>query len=113
MGNAPVLQIRRMLREQSSRQVSLGYFTVQLIGFLLWIAYGLIAGILALVILNAIALLVGLAVIIVPFVSVAQPRNHGCHLTSKREANASLGTHSSAAWRGGVRAPSARRTVAG
>jgi uncharacterized protein with PQ loop repeat len=65
MGIAPVLQIRRMLREQSSRQVSLGYFTVLLIGFLLWIAYGLVAGIPALVIPNAIALLVGLAVIIV------------------------------------------------
>ncbi len=34
MGIAPVLQIRRMLREQSSRQVSVGYFIVLLIGFL-------------------------------------------------------------------------------
>jgi uncharacterized protein with PQ loop repeat len=39
MGIAPVLQIRRMLREQSSRDVSLGYFMVLLTGFLLWIAY--------------------------------------------------------------------------
>src|SRR5262249_45984225 len=64
MGIAPVLQIRRMLREQSSRQVSVGYFTVLLIGFLLWIAYGAAAGILALVIPNTVALLVGATVIV-------------------------------------------------
>lgn len=59
MGIAPVLQIRRMLREQSSREVSVGYFTILLIGFLLWIAYGAAAGILALVIPNTVAVLVG------------------------------------------------------
>lgn len=64
-GIAPVLQIRRMLREQSSRQVSVGYFMVLLIGFLLWIACGAAAGILALVIPNTVALLVGATVIIV------------------------------------------------
>ena len=37
MGISPVLQIRRMLREHSSREVSLGYFAVLLIGFVLWI----------------------------------------------------------------------------
>jgi MtN3 and saliva related transmembrane protein len=65
MGIAPVLQIRRMLREQSSRGVSIGYFAVLLVGFLLWIAYGAAAGIPALVIPNTIALLVGTGVIIV------------------------------------------------
>src|SRR5215475_2669392 len=65
MGIAPLLQIRRMLREQSSRQVSVGYFMVLLIGFLLWIAYGAAAGIPALVIPNIVALLVGATVIIV------------------------------------------------
>jgi len=65
MGIAPVLQIRRMLREQSSRQVSLGYFTVLLIGFLLWISYGAVAGIPALVIPNIVALLTAGAVIVV------------------------------------------------
>ena len=65
MGVAPLLQIRRMLREQSSRDVSLGYFTILLVGFLLWIAYGAAAGIPALVIPNAVALLVGTVVIIV------------------------------------------------
>jgi MtN3 and saliva related transmembrane protein len=65
MGISPVLQIRRMLRAQSSREVSVAYFTVLLIGFLLWIAYGVTAGILALVIPNTVALLVGTTVIIV------------------------------------------------
>jgi MtN3 and saliva related transmembrane protein len=65
MGIAPVLQIRRMLRERSSRDVSLGYFTILLFGFLLWIAYGLAAGNPALVIPNSVALLVGAALVIV------------------------------------------------
>jgi MtN3 and saliva related transmembrane protein len=65
MGLAPVLQIRRMLREQSSRDVSIGYFMILLIGFLLWICYGTAAAIPALVIPNAVALLVDAAVIIV------------------------------------------------
>jgi uncharacterized protein with PQ loop repeat len=65
MGVAPVLQIRRMLREQSSRDVSVGYFTILLVGFLLWIAYGAVAGILALVVPNIVAMLVGTAVIVV------------------------------------------------
>jgi len=45
--------------------VSLGYFTILPIGFLLWIAYGLAAGIPALVIPNGVALLVAVAVGIV------------------------------------------------
>ena len=65
MGVAPLLQIRRMLRERSSRDVSVGYFTILLVGFLLWIAYGAAAGIPALVIPNIVALLVGTVVIIV------------------------------------------------
>ena len=64
MGLAPLLQVRRMLRQRSSREVSLGYFSILLIGFLLWIAYGAAAGIMALVIPNAVASLVGSAVII-------------------------------------------------
>jgi MtN3 and saliva related transmembrane protein len=65
MALAPVLQIRRMLRERSSRDVSLGYFVVLLIGFLLWIAYGAAAGNLFLVIPNSVALLVGMTLVIV------------------------------------------------
>lgn len=65
MGIAPALQIRRMFLTRSSREVSVGYFTILLAGFLLWIAYGTVAGIPALVIPNIVASLTGAAVIIV------------------------------------------------
>jgi MtN3 and saliva related transmembrane protein len=65
MGIAPLLQIRRMLRERSSRDVSLGYFTILLAGFLLWISYGIAASNLVLVIPNSVALLVGVALVMV------------------------------------------------
>jgi uncharacterized protein with PQ loop repeat len=65
MGLAPLLQIRRMLCERSSRELSVGYFTILLIGFLLWISYGAVAGIPALVIPNTVALLTAAAVIVV------------------------------------------------
>jgi MtN3 and saliva related transmembrane protein len=73
MGVAPVLQIRRMLRQQSSRDVSVGYFTILLVGFLLWIAYGAAAGLLALVIPNTVALLVEIAVIVIALRLRRQP----------------------------------------
>ena len=65
MGIAPVLQIRNMLRQRSSREVSITYFAVLLVGFLLWIAYGAAAGLPALVIPNTVALLIGTTVVIV------------------------------------------------
>jgi MtN3 and saliva related transmembrane protein len=65
MGLAPVLQIRRMLRQRSAREVSLGYFAILLAGFLLWISYGIAAGNMWLVVPNGIALLTGLALITV------------------------------------------------
>ena len=65
MGIAPLLQIRRMLRERSSRAVSIAYFAILLVGFLLWIGYGAAAGLPALVIPNIVATLVGTAVIAV------------------------------------------------
>jgi MtN3 and saliva related transmembrane protein len=67
MGIAPLLQIRRMLRERSSRDVSIAYFAILLVGFLLWIGYGAAAGLPALVIPNIVATLVGTAVIAVAF----------------------------------------------
>ena len=65
MGLAPLLQIRRMLRERSSREVSLAYFAILLAGFLLWISYGIAAGNMWLVVPNSIALLVGLTLVVV------------------------------------------------
>ena len=65
MGIAPVLQIRRMLREGSSREVSLGYFMILLTGFLLWISYGISVGNMVLIVPNSVALLVGIALVII------------------------------------------------
>jgi uncharacterized protein with PQ loop repeat len=57
MGVSPVLQIRRMLRQRSSRDVSIGYFAVLLVGFVLWLSYGIAARNLALIVPNGVALL--------------------------------------------------------
>src|ERR1700722_14610057 len=65
MGIAPLLQIRRMLSERSSRAVSLGYFAILLVGFMLWILYGIAARLPSLVIPNCVALTVGSAVVVV------------------------------------------------
>ena len=65
MGLSPVLQIRRMLRQRSSREVSLAYFAILLAGFLLWISYGIASGNMWLVVPNSIALLVGLTLVVV------------------------------------------------
>jgi MtN3 and saliva related transmembrane protein len=65
MGISPILQIRRMLRQRSSRDVSIGYFAVLLVGFLLWISYGIAARNLALIVPNAVALLIGASTIAV------------------------------------------------
>jgi len=63
MGISPILQIRRMLRQRSSRDVSVGYFTILLVGFGLWISYGIAARNLALIVPNAVALLIGVSTI--------------------------------------------------
>jgi uncharacterized protein with PQ loop repeat len=72
MGVSPVLQIRRMLRQRSSRDVSIGYFAVLLVGFVLWLSYGIAARNLALIVPNGIALLVGASTI-----AVARQLGHG------------------------------------
>jgi len=63
MGLSPVLQIRRMLRQRSSRDVSVGYFTILLVGFVLWIGYGIASQNLALIVPNTVALLVGVSTV--------------------------------------------------
>jgi MtN3 and saliva related transmembrane protein len=74
MGLSPVLQIRSMLRQRSSREVSLGYFAILLAGFVLWISYGLAAGNMWLVVPNSIALLVGLNLVAVALRLRREPR---------------------------------------
>jgi MtN3 and saliva related transmembrane protein len=65
MGISPCLQIRRMLRQGSSRDVSVGYFVVLLVGFVLWIGYGIAARNLALIVPNGVALLVAVATVLI------------------------------------------------
>ena len=55
MAVSPGLQIRKMLVHRSSRQVSIAYFWVLLVGFTLWVAYGLTIENWFLVVPNAVA----------------------------------------------------------
>ena len=65
MAVAPLLQIRRMWARRSSRDVSMPYFAVLLPGFALWAAYGVARSDWALIVPNAVALVVGVTVILV------------------------------------------------
>lgn len=65
MGISPGLQIRRMLARGSSRDVSVSYYVVLMIGFVLWIGYGVAASNLALIVPNSVALLVAVGTVLV------------------------------------------------
>lgn len=65
MAISPTLQIRRILERRSSDDVSLRYFGVLLIGFILWFFYGISLGNAAIVIPNAVSLVVGVATVLV------------------------------------------------
>ena len=65
MGLSPVLQIRQMLQTRSSRDISVAYFMVLNVGFLLWLSYGLALGNLAVAIPNVVAFTVGATTIVV------------------------------------------------
>ena len=65
MALAPLLQIREIRRHQSSKSVSVAYQQVLLVGFVLWLAYGIAATNLALIVPNTVAALVSLATIMV------------------------------------------------
>ncbi len=65
MAISPMLQIRRMVRRRSSSDLSLSYIGVLLIGFTLWMAYGLSLGNWALIIPNGVAFTVGVATVLV------------------------------------------------
>lgn len=41
MALSPILQVREMRRRNSSEGVSIGYFAVLLVGFGLWVSYGI------------------------------------------------------------------------
>jgi MtN3 and saliva related transmembrane protein len=56
MGLSPLLQLRAVVRRRSSDDVSVGYLCVLLVGFVLWLAYGVALGNPALIISNVVAL---------------------------------------------------------
>jgi len=65
MALGPVLQIRKIIEHKSSRGISIGYFLILLVGFVLWLAYGVAASNLALIVPNAVAAVVIFATIVV------------------------------------------------
>jgi MtN3 and saliva related transmembrane protein len=65
MALSPVLQIRRILERRSSEDVSIGYFAVLIVGFVLWLGYGLSIDNMTLVVPNSVAFLVSVGTVIV------------------------------------------------
>ena len=65
MALSPVLQMRASLATRSSRSVSVAYQQVLLVGFVLWLAYGIAIENAALIIPNTIAAVVSAATIVV------------------------------------------------
>ena len=65
MALSPALQVRRIVELKSSRGTSIAYFLVLLVGFVLWLAYGVAADNFALIIPNALAAIVTTTTIVV------------------------------------------------
>jgi uncharacterized protein with PQ loop repeat len=67
MALSPLLQIRTILAHRSSRAVSAAYQQVLLVGFLLWLAYGIAIENWALIVPNTVAALVSATTIAVTY----------------------------------------------
>jgi uncharacterized protein with PQ loop repeat len=65
MAISPMLQIRAILRTRDSSSVSAGYQRVLLVGFLLWLAYGIASDNWAIIVPNVVAAVVSAATILV------------------------------------------------
>jgi uncharacterized protein with PQ loop repeat len=65
MGASPLLQIRKMLAERSSRQVSIGYFAILALGSTLWGSYAVTIHNVAVFIPNVVAGVAAVATIAV------------------------------------------------
>ncbi|MBA3381487.1 MAG: hypothetical protein H0T97_06425 [Actinobacteria bacterium] len=65
MALASLLQIRAIRAHGSSAGVSVGYQQVLLVGFLLWLAYGVALGNTALIVANTVATVTSVATITV------------------------------------------------
>ena len=65
MGLSPLLQVRHMVARGSSADISLPFLLVLLVGFVLWLAYGVALGNPALIVPNCVAAVVSVATILV------------------------------------------------
>lgn len=65
MAVSPILQIRAIRSQRSSRGVSVGYQQVLLVGFILWLSYGFALHNIAIIIPNIVAAIVSVATILV------------------------------------------------
>ncbi len=65
MAVSPLLQIRAIRAHRSSEGVSIAYQQVLLVGFILWLFYGIALENLAIIIPNIVAAIVSIATIIV------------------------------------------------
>ncbi|MBA2333049.1 MAG: hypothetical protein H0V94_09700 [Actinobacteria bacterium] len=65
MAISPLLQIRAILRHQSSHGVSVAYQGVLLVGFVLWFSYGIASDNWAIIVPNAFAVVVSALTIVV------------------------------------------------
>lgn len=65
MAVSPVLQIARMVRRRSSEDLSISYFSVLIVGFAMWLAYGVSIRNPTLIVPNSVALVVGVTTVAV------------------------------------------------
>jgi uncharacterized protein with PQ loop repeat len=65
MAVSPILQIRAIRAHRSSKGVSVGYQQVLLVGFLLWLSYGIALGNPAIIVPNIVATVVCVVTILV------------------------------------------------
>ena len=65
MAVSPLLQIRAIRARRSSQGVSIGYQQVLLVGFILWLSYGIALGNPAIIVPNIVAIVVCVATILV------------------------------------------------
>jgi len=56
MGLSPLFQLRRVAVRRSSADVSIAYLAVLLVGFVLWLSYGVAIGNTPLIVSNVVAL---------------------------------------------------------
>jgi MtN3 and saliva related transmembrane protein len=68
MALSPLLQIRAIVRARSARGVSIGYFCVLIVGFSLWLAYGVAIRNLALISSNVVAVVISSFTVLVALV---------------------------------------------